>query len=218
MSLLGAPPFSSLFAVPPWPVRRFTVAEYHQMIQASVLTENDRVELIEGWIVPKMPHNPPHDSTIDKVQEVLWGSLPPGWRVRVQSAITTTESEPEPDLVVAPGPASRYAARHPEPQEIALVAEVADSTLSFDRGDKGRSYARAGIVCYWIINLTGRQVEVYTDPTGPTPNPGYRQRKDFGPADAVPLVVGGQQVALIPVGNLLRRDEKRRIEGGKGTG
>jgi Putative restriction endonuclease len=203
MSPIGAPPFSNLFAVPPWPVRRFTVAEYHSMIQAGILTENDRVELIEGWITPKMPHNPPHDATIDQDQEILRGSLPPGWRVRVQSAITLSDSEPEPDLVIAPGPASRYATRHPEPHEIALVAEVADSTLAFDRGDKCRSYARAGIVCYWIINLVHRQVEVYTDPTGAVASPSYRQRTDYALADSVPLVIGSQQVALIPVASLL---------------
>ena len=177
---VASPSFAKLFAVPPWPVRKFTVDEYHQMIQAGILTENDSVELIEGWIVPKMPHNPPHDSTIDQARELLQAALPPGWRIRIQSAITTAESEPEPDIVVAPGPASRYAACHPEPHEIALVAEVADSSLSFDRGDKRLLYARAGIVCYWLINLVHRQVEVYTDPTGPATNPTYRQRTDFG--------------------------------------
>jgi hypothetical protein len=200
---VASPPIANLFAVPPWPVRRFTVAEYHQMIQVGILTENDLVELIEGWIVPKMPHSPSHDATIDQARELLEPSLPPGWRVRIQSAITTAESEPEPDVVVTPGPASRYATRHPAPHEIAMVAEVADSSLSFDRGDKRLSYARAGIVCYWIINLVHRQVEVYTDPTGPTANPTYRQHTDFGPADSVPLVIAGQQVALIPVASLL---------------
>jgi hypothetical protein len=189
--------------MPPWPVRRFTVPEYHQMIQAGILTENDPVELIEGWIVPKMRHNPPHDATVDQAQEILQRSLPPGWRVRVQSAITTAESEPEPDLVVTPGPASRYATRHPEPHEIALVVEVADSSLSFDRGDKCRSYARAAIICYWIVDLIHRRVEVYTDPTGPTAAPSYRQHTDYGTADSLPLIVAGQQVALIPVADLL---------------
>ena len=130
----ASPPYMSPFAVPPWPVRKFTVAEYHQMIQAGILTENDTVELIEGWIVPKMPHNPPHDATVDQARELLQTSLPPGWRVRIQSAITTAESEPEPDLVVTPGPASRYAARHPQPHEIALVAEVSDSSLFLRSG------------------------------------------------------------------------------------
>ncbi|HKI37917.1 MAG TPA: Uma2 family endonuclease [Gemmataceae bacterium] len=203
MSSIGAPPFSNLFAVPPWPVRKFTVAEYHQLIQAGILTENDPVELIEGWIVPKMPHNPPHDGTVDNARERVERLLPTGWRVRVQSAITTADSEPEPDVVVVPSPASLYYTRHPEPHEIAVVIEVAESSLARDRGEKCRSYARACIVCYWIINLVHRQVEVYTDPTGPTGIPSYRQRIDYGPTDSVPLVIAGQQVGLIPVADLL---------------
>src|SRR4051812_40189587 len=99
------------FSPPPpaGPLRRFTVDEYHRMIRTGILTEDDPVELLEGWIVLKMPHNPPHDATVDQSREVLQAALPAGWRVRVQSAITLSDSEPEPDLVVVPGPAARYA-------------------------------------------------------------------------------------------------------------
>jgi hypothetical protein len=112
-------------------------------------------------------------------------------------------SEPEPDLVVTPGPATRYASRHPEPHEIALVVEVSDSSLAFDRGEKALAYAREGIVCYWIVYLAQRQVEVYTDPSGPALQPAFAQRRDYLPGDAVPLVISGRQVALIPVADLL---------------
>jgi hypothetical protein len=173
------------------------------MVQTGVLTENDPVELIDGWIVPKMPHNPPHDSAVELCEERLRPLIPAGWRVRIQSAITTPDSEPEPDLVVVAGTARSHSSRHPEPREIALVIEVADSSLSFDRGGKSAAYARSGIVCYWIINLVNRQLEVYTDPSGPAPSPSYRQRTDYGANTSVPLVIGGQQVALIPVSDLL---------------
>ncbi len=181
---------------PPFPVRRFTVDEYHRMIQSGILTEDDRVELLEGWIVPKMPHNPPHDSVLDQVQEALLKALPQGWRVRVQSAITTADSEPEPDIVVAPGPASRYRTRHPGPADIVLLVEVADSTLANDRGMKAQLYARAGIVVYWIVNLVDAQVEVYTDPTGPDPSPRYRQRSDHHPGDSLTFPAGAAQVTV----------------------
>jgi hypothetical protein len=184
-------------------MRRFTVDEYHRMIQAGILTEDDPVELVEGWIVLKMPHNPPHDGTVDQDREVIQSRLPPGWRIRVQSAITLSESEPEPDLTVVPGPASRYFDHHPGPQEIALVVEVSDSSLACDRQEKARMYARARLVCYWIVNLVDRQVEVYTDPSGPGRNPSYRQQQTYGPTDAVPLVIGGQEVARIPAQELL---------------
>jgi Uma2 family endonuclease len=181
---------------PPFPVRRFTVDEYHRMMQAGILTENDPVELLEGWIVPKMPHNPPHDAVLDQAQEYLRQSIPPGWRVRVQSAITTPDSEPEPDIVIAPGPASRYRIQHPRPADITLVAEVSDSTLSQDRGLKATLYARAGIAVYWIINLVDTQVEVYTDPTGPDTAPRYRQHQDYHPGDSVPLTIGSKTVSI----------------------
>jgi hypothetical protein len=184
-------------------MRPFTVDEYHRMIQAGILTEDDPVELLEGWIALKMPRNPPHDITLQLGEEALRPRLPAGWCVRVQCAITTADSEPEPDIVVASGPIRRYVNHHPTPQEIALLIEASDTTLTRDRQDKGRLYARAGIVCYWIINLVDRQVEVYTDPTGPGPSPSYRQRQIYGVGDSVPLVIGGQQVARIPVTDLL---------------
>jgi hypothetical protein len=202
MAIVSAPPVA-LGSVPPFPVCPFTVDQYHQMIAAGVFHEDERVELLEGWVTPKMPRNPPHDSTVDLMSEVLGALMPPGWRVRVQSAITTADSEPEPDGAVVPGPAMRYAQRHPEPAEIALLVEVADSSLAHDRGDKGRIYARANIACYWIINLPDRLVEVYTGPTGPGPAPQYRKHQDYRPGDAMPLIIAGQTVGSIAVNDLL---------------
>src|SRR5436309_2218555 len=95
---------------------RFTVDQYHRMIEAGVLDENDRVELLEGWIVPKMVHNPPHDCAVSLVQTSFAGFLPKSWIMRIQSAITIDDSEPEPDVVVAKGPARRYLTAHPHPR------------------------------------------------------------------------------------------------------
>lgn len=188
---------------PPYPVYRFSVDDYHRMIQAGILTEDDPVELLEGWIVPKMPRNPPHDGTIQIATEVLRQRLPSGWQLRVQSALTTPDSEPEPDLTVVRGDVRTYLQRHPGPQDAAVVIEVADTTLNRDRQDKGRLYARAGLPCYWIVNLNAMQVEVYTDPSGPDANPGYRQRRDYGSQAAVPLVLDGQERRPVPVRDLL---------------
>ena len=197
------PPTWSAAQVPPFPVRRFTVDEYHRMVEAGVLTEDDPVELLEGWIVAKMPHHPNHDATIDQTHEVLRGQLPEGWRIRIQSAITTDDSEPEPDLAVVFGPASRYAVSHPGPQDMALVIEVADSSLGYDRDVKTRLYARARIATYWIINLVDMQVEVYSDPSGPTANPGYRQHQTHRAGEFVPLVIAGRTVGSIAVRDFL---------------
>ena len=187
----------------PWPLHRFTVDEYHRMIQSGILTENHDVELLEGWICQKLGPNPPHDCSLGKTTRVLNRVLPPQWIVRGQSAITTADSEPEPDIAVVPGPDDVYSTRHPLPTEIGMLVEISDSSLSYDRDVKGPVYAGANIGYYWIINLVDRQIEVYTDPTGPASAPQYRKRQDFRGSDVVPLILAGQQVAAIPVNDLL---------------
>jgi Uma2 family endonuclease len=173
MSSIAVQPVSP----PPEPMRQFSVDEFHRMIEAGILGKEDRVELLEGWLVAKMVHNPKHDSTVAAMHEAVQNRLPRGWHIRVQSAITTQDSEPEPDLVVASGSALGYASAHPGPADIALVVEIADSTLRLDRGLKLRLDARAGIKTYWIVNLPDRCVEVYADPAGPVADPEYRDRK-----------------------------------------
>ena len=190
--------------VPPVPVRRFTVDEYHQMIQAGIIGEDDNVELLEGWIVPKMGRNPPHDTMISVIMtDILPPLLPKGWFRRVQSAVTTTASEPEPDVAVIRGTQRDYLARHPGPADMALVIEVADSSLSRDRTIKGPIYAAAAVPIYWIINLVDSQIEVYTDPTGPGAAPVYRVRQDYRIGDLVPFVVDGRDLGPIPAQELL---------------
>jgi Uma2 family endonuclease len=194
---------SSLFGVPPLPTRKFTVAEYHRMLETGILTEDDAVELLEGWIVPKMPRKPPHDGTIQLIHAALLAHLPAGWTVRVQSALTTSDSEPEPDLAVVRGDTRTYLQRHPEPGDVGLVVEVFDTTLSQDRQEKGRLYARAALPHYWIVNLVDDLVEVYANPSGPVSAPSYRTRTDQRPPDTVPFLLDGQLVAALAVADLL---------------
>jgi Uma2 family endonuclease len=195
--------FLSMFEPPPVPVIRFSVAQYHRLIDQGYFNDDDRFELLEGWIVPKMTRNPPHDVAIDLATDVLRNLTPRGWRVRGQSAVTTAESEPEPDLAVVRGDARDYVERHPGPGDMALVVEVADSSLGRDRGIKKRIYARAGVPVYWIVNLAERIVEVYTDPTGPGEAPTFANRRDFGPDEAVPVVIDGREVGRVVARDLL---------------
>jgi Uma2 family endonuclease len=186
------------------PPYRFTLGQYHRMIEAGVLTENDRCELIEGQIIAKMTHNPPHDTSVDLTQSALTGILPEGWRVRVQSAITIASrgSEPEPDVTVVRGPARRYSRSHPRPKDIALLVEVAETTLHKDRTTKQRLYARARIPVYWIVNLIDSCVEVYTVPQGGR-SASYANRQDYSLNEAVPVVIEGRAIARITVQELL---------------
>jgi Uma2 family endonuclease len=150
-----------------------------------------------------MPKNPLHDGTIDLIRELLSKVLPQGWRLRVQSAITTLESQPEPDLVVARGAGRDFLRRHPGPADIALVIEVSDSSLERDRGLKARIYARASIPCYWIVNLAEGWVEVRNDPSGPGDDPSYRSIDIFGPDGMLPIVLDGHEVAQVAARDVL---------------
>jgi Uma2 family endonuclease len=183
--------------------RRFSVPEYHKLIEIGILTEDDNLELLEGYLVLKMARNPPHDGTIDLVRETLGRLLPVGWMLRMQEAITLSDSEPEPDGAVVRGNARTYLSRHPGPPDLGLVIEVSDSTLLGDRADKGRIYARGGVACYWIVNLNDRQIEVYTGPSGPVASPAFAQRVDYRAGGAVPLVLDGARLGAIPVQDLL---------------
>jgi Uma2 family endonuclease len=187
----------------PYPIYRLTVKRYHEMIRAGIIDEDEPVELLEGCLVQKMGRNPLHDGSIQAANRLINRQLPPGWDTRIQSDITTGDSEPEPDIAVVRGDERTYFARHPEPQDIGLLVEAAETSLERDRVDKGRIYARARIACYWIINLIESHVEVYTDPTGSDPNPHYRHREDYGIGSAVPVVLDGQTLGTIPVRELL---------------
>jgi Uma2 family endonuclease len=183
--------------------RRFSVDEYHRLTEIGMLTEDDNLELIEGYLVLKMARNPPHDGTLHRVAKRLIQILPAGWDMRIQSAVTLVDSEPEPDVAVVREDPDAYMTRHPHAADIGLIIEVSDSTLPGDRADKGRIYARAGIACYWIINLVDRLVEVYTSPTGPTTAPGYAQRQDYRAGDVVPVALNGRTSGPMNVQDLL---------------
>jgi Uma2 family endonuclease len=182
---------------------RLTVDEYHRMIEANILTTDDRVELLDGYLVNKMPQNSPHGSTLERLTEDLTRLKPAGWRVRIQSPITLARSEPEPDAAVVRGDRHTFDARHPGGSDFGVVIEVADSSLALDRREKGRLYAEAGIPVYWIVNVANRQIEVYADPNTAADPPAYRTRTDYPPGDAVPVVLDGAAVGTIAVSELL---------------
>jgi len=190
-------------ALPQDLIWRLNVEQYHAMIRAGILTEEDPVELLEGWLVYKMPQNPPHRVATRLTQTALERIIPAGWYVDTQAPITLVDSEPEPDVVVVQGEPRQYLARHPGPQDVALVVEVADTTLLRDQGAKKRLYARAGVPTYWIINLPERRCEEYTAPLSGAEEPDYQQRHDYGIADEIPFVIDAKEVGRLTVAELL---------------
>src|SRR5690349_16054317 len=127
MTLLTAPTPAGRYGDPPARVRRFSVDEYHRMIDDGFFGADEQFELLEGWIVQKVSRNPPHDSVLNRTRRRIERALPAGWMVRIQSAVTTPDSEPEPVVAVVRGDDADYEARHPTAADSALVVEVANT-------------------------------------------------------------------------------------------
>lgn len=198
-----APPISPPLAVRIAGFRLWTVAEYEELIRVGFLTEYESLELIEGHLVHKMAINPPHAGTVRRLDRLLQRHLPSGWDLRTQAPLVLSTSVPEPDLAIVVADPDDYRRAHPTATATAVVIEVADTSLEIDRADKTRVYARDGLPVYWIVNLVDGQIEVYTEPSGPSETPGYATRQDYRVGDAVPLVVAGVAVASLVVAEVL---------------
>jgi Uma2 family endonuclease len=197
----AAPPFLIPDLVPD--AYRFTVEQYHLLGDAAILTPEDRVELIDGWIREKPVQKTPHASAMTRLQNRLPRLIPANFAIRSQLPITLATSEPEPDVVVARGSEEQYDDNHPGPGDVALVVEVSDTSLDFDRGPKLLLYADARVPAYWVVNIPDQRVEVSTRPRrGRTPN--YRTRTDYPRGSKVPIVLDGVTVGEIAVNDILR--------------
>jgi Uma2 family endonuclease len=180
---------------------RLTVEQYDRLAELGLL-DDPTVELIDGLLVRKMTKHGPHMWTRDTVCEALAAVLGQGWFARVEGPVRIPQAdEPEPDVAVLRGTRDDYRSRNPDASDVALVVEVAESSLRRDRLEKLRAYARGGIPEYWIVNLIDRVVERYSSPR--TDAPSYESRQVYGPEDSVPVVVGGQELGSIAVAGVL---------------
>ncbi len=181
---------------------RLSVHQYERMADAGILTEDDKVELLDGDLVRKMTKGQPHTAALVETRDALLRVLPSGWHLQQEGAVRIPPfDEPEPDLAVVRGKSRDYVAlkRPPEPQEIAIVIEVADASLARDRGEKLRAYAKGGIPTYWILNLIDRQLEIYTKPR----ESAYTDCQVLGPDEAAPVVIDQSKPGNISVVELL---------------
>ncbi|MDJ0796804.1 MAG: Uma2 family endonuclease [Calothrix sp. MO_167.B12] len=145
--------------------KRFTIDDYHRLIQLGFLTENDRVELIRGELMQMVGKGIPHTVCNTSLVYELIMLLQRRAIIRGQEPITLPpNSEPEPDLVIASYRSDDYISAHPQPADILLVVEIADSTLKYDQESKLPLYAESGIANYWIFNLVTYCLEIYTQP------------------------------------------------------
>jgi Uma2 family endonuclease len=181
------------------PIWHMSVDQYHAMIDKGILGPDDAVELLEGVLVQKVSINPPHRISALAVFRALFQVVSAGWYVDKEAPVTFSASEPQPDVAVIRGDTRDYPARHPGPEDVALIVEVAEATLARDRVVKKRIYATAGIPFYWLIDLINRKIEVYSEPQSGN----YQRSIVYGPDDSVPVILDGRTVGIIPVCSLL---------------
>lgn len=147
--------------------RRFTLDEYERMIKARILYSGERVELLEGDIVCMAALGSRHVACTRRFDRWFTMQLPRSADVRCQGPIRLPPgSEPEPDIAVVRWRDDDYETRHPDPEDVLLLIEIADSSLARDRGRKISLYAAAGISEVWLADLTKNQLVVHRRPVG----------------------------------------------------
>ncbi|MBP0016159.1 MAG: Uma2 family endonuclease [Cyanobacteria bacterium SBLK] len=173
---------SLAIAIEPTLLKQWTVQDYHRMSELGILDAGERTELIAGQITLMAAKGTPHVTALHLLANAFRDRLGNTALVRTQDPIQLDDfSEPEPDLAIARGSVLDYAERHPTPDRLDLVVEVADSTLRQDCEIKDKLYARSGIIEYWIIDLKNRQLHRFRNPT-PT---GYTEHSILFESDEI---------------------------------
>lgn len=156
--------------------RKFTVSQYHQMVEAGILNENDRVELIRGEIVEMTPIGRRHAASVNRLVRLFTQLFGNSIILSPQNPIELgNNSEPQPDIALLQPRPDFYESGHPQPQDIILLVEVADTTVEADRNVKITLYAENGIVEVWLVDINAELVEVYREPT----SNGYQNIQQF---------------------------------------
>jgi Uma2 family endonuclease len=179
-------------------LKSWTVKDYHRMSELGILDATERTELLAGQIILMVAKGTPHVVTLQLFGSELLSQLGTNALIRTQDPIHLDDSsEPEPDLVIVQGKILDYVDRHPQPNDIYLVVEVADSTLNYDCQVKDKTYAKAGIPEYWVIDLKNRQFHIFRDPQ---PN-GYASQLILAESQTVsPLAF---PTVFIPIASIL---------------
>lgn len=145
--------------------KRFSVQEYHRLVELGFLTEDDHVELIRGELIQMAARGTAHESCITRLLRVLLPLVGDRATLRCQSPIILAfDGEPEPDFSIVYNREDDYAQQHPTAADTLLVIEVADSSLEYDRNTKLPLYAEGKIRDYWLFNLPDRCLEAYSEP------------------------------------------------------
>jgi Uma2 family endonuclease len=164
----------------PLAIATFTVHEYHQLVNAGMLSGR-HVELLQGIITEMSPEGPIHANTIQNVADWFRARLGESALVREAHPITLDTSEPEPDIAIVVQ--RHYRDRHPHPDDVLLLIEVAFSSVEKDLNEKKQAYAIAGIEDYWIVNLEAQAVVILRSPE----NGNFQSQQTLTSGSATPL-------------------------------
>jgi Uma2 family endonuclease len=146
--------------------RQFTVREYYRMAKAGILTDDDRVELVEGEIIQMPPIGGPHASRVDRIAQLFFVAIGIAAQIRVQNPLRLSDrSEPVPDVMLLVPKADFYASGHPMPGDVLLLIEVSDTTLGYDLRTKVPLYARNAIPEAWVLDLGGDVLRMHREPS-----------------------------------------------------
>lgn len=195
--------------VAPVELQRISLDVYRKMIDHGLILPTDRVELLDGFLVKTMPRNPRHASVTRRIVKLFEARLVEGYLAIKEDPIELAgnpagDSSPEPDVTIVEGTLEDYEQRHPSPDKIALVVEVAGDARMLARDRAGLSrYAWGGIPSVWIVNLAGRTVEMYSGPTVIAEHAQYAHCAIKGDQDVAETTIGGTVVA-IPVADILK--------------
>lgn len=173
---------------------KFTVDEFIRLAEVGILDSHDRIELLNGELIIMHAIGQRHAQAVTNLIADFGEQTRRRYMISAQNPVELEEySAPQPDITLVPYSRRRTAKRHPNPSEVFLIIEVADSSLHYDRGDKMRAYAAVGIREFWILNLEDDQLEIHRQPEGT----GYRELLTI-PADgtASPLAFPDVTISL----------------------
>jgi Uma2 family endonuclease len=146
-------------------LKRFSLGEYNRLGELGFFSEDDRVELIHGQIIQMAAKGTAHEVCLTRLLRELPKQIGDRATLRCQSPIVLPlDSEPEPDFTIVQNRADDYLNSHPSPEDVLLIIEISDSSLSYDQEEKLSLYAEAGITNYWIFNLLENHLEVNSEP------------------------------------------------------
>lgn len=176
---------------------KLSVEDYHRLAEVGILSEDSRVELIEGELIEIAPIGGPHMAVVNRLTRLLVLAVGDLGVVSVQNPVRLPpHSEPQPDLAILNSRAGEAASAVPGAEDVLLIIEVADTTLVYDRTTKLNLYAKSGIAESWVVNLQAKYVEAYRGPT----TDGYSNRIDFHLQDSVsPLALPKIRVAVAEI-------------------